>query len=212
MTSIRSFSEILRSAEGLSPEDRARYAAIIEEEANRLTRLLDDLLDLSVLENGQVVLDTRVGQLGDLLDRAIAAAGVRDTLRIQRDETREAITLDTDLDRLTQVFINVIANAGKYCEADSPMLTIRAEEQDGALIVDFVDNGFGIPSDRQAVIFEKFARIGETKAGGAGLGLAICKEIMARLGGDITYLRDQPGTAFRVRLPRVAGQALQAAQ
>ncbi|MEQ9259871.1 MAG: sensor histidine kinase [Roseovarius sp.] len=201
MTSIRSFSEILRDVGGLSTEERNRYAGIIQDEANRLTRLLDDLLDLSVLENGQVVLNSQTGRLSDLLDRAIAASGVPSSIAIRRDPEGERLVLTTDLDRLAQVFINLIANASKYCDAEAPCLTIRTALTEGMLVVDFIDNGSGIPKDRQAVIFEKFSRIGETKAGGAGLGLAICREIMGRLGGDITYLPGQEGTAFRVRLP-----------
>ena len=80
-------------------------------------------------------------------------------------------------------------------------LSISAKRDRTELKIDFVDNGSGIDTDQQAVIFEKFARIGATKAGGAGLGLAICREIMARLGGDITYLPGQSGAAFRVTLP-----------
>ena len=70
------------------------------------------------------------------------------------------------------------------------------------MVIDFTDNGSGIPPEKQAVIFEKFSRIGETKAGGAGLGLAICREIMARLGGSVGYLPGQTGAAFRVSLPQ----------
>ena len=212
MTSIRAFSEILRDSEGLSEADRNKYASIILEEATRLTRLLDDLLDLSVLENGQVVLNSQSGQLSDMLDRAISAAGVQDSLRIRRRREAEKIVLHTDLDRLAQVFINLISNAGKYCEAPSPELTIRPQLDNGNLVVDFIDNGPGIPTDQQAMIFEKFSRIGQTQAGGAGLGLAICREIMGRLGGDITYLPGQEGAAFRVVLPVREGATVQAAQ
>ena len=76
-------------------------------------------------------------------------------------------------------------------------------KQRGArVIVDFIDNGSGIPKDKQHIIFEKFARLtDQTRAGGAGLGLAICREIMANLGGSITYLPAQGGAAFRVTLP-----------
>ena len=64
-----------------------------------------------------------------------------------------------------------------------------------------------IPKAAQDVIFEKFSRLAEQKAGGAGLGLAICREIMARLGGGIAYLPGQGGTAFRVHLPRRMARA-----
>ena len=210
MTSIRAFSEILRDTSDLTAEEKSKYSSIIHDEAVRLTRLLDDLLDLSVLENGQVVLNTQTGLLSDLLDRAERAAGVQvGTLKVERDRAGEMRELTTDLDRLAQVFINLIANARKYCDGDPPVLSIRTHEVEGRLVIDFTDNGSGIPSEKQAVIFEKFSRIGETKAGGAGLGLAICREIMTRLGGSVSYLPGQKGAAFRVSLPlprRMAAQ------
>jgi hypothetical protein len=73
------------------------------------------------------------------------------------------------------------------------------------VVIDFTDNGSGIPAEKQAVIFEKFSRIGQTTVDGAGLGLAICREIMERLGGSVSYLPGQTGAAFRVSLPQ-AGQ------
>ncbi|MEL6571978.1 MAG: sensor histidine kinase [Pseudomonadota bacterium] len=202
MTSIRSFSEILRDTD-MSGDEHRHFAGIIHDEALRLTRLLDDLLDLSVLENGQVTLHKQVGQLTDLLDRAIGASGVLNSkLQIVRDHASEDVTLHTDLDRLVQVFVNVIANAEKYCQADSPELRIAVQYHDGRYSVDFADNGEGIAPEARTMIFEKFARIAdEGKAGGAGLGLAICRQIMARLDGEITYLTGQQGAAFRVTMP-----------
>ena len=203
MTSIRSFSEILRDAKGMKAADKTRYASIIHSETIRLTRLLDDLLDLSVLENGQVTLNMRTGQLADVLDQAVitALAGAARPLRIIRDKKAEAVTLATDLDRLAQVFINLAANAQKYCRANDPQLTINVQHDRETLTIDFIDNGDGIATDAQAVIFEKFFRISGVEGEGAGLGLAICHEIMTRLGGDIAYLPRDAGTAFRVTLP-----------
>jgi len=72
----------------------------------------------------------------------------------------------------------------------------------GRVSVDFIDNGSGIPEKSQSIIFEKFSRLTDiSRAGGAGLGLAICREIMANLGGSIEYLPGQGGAAFRVSLP-----------
>jgi hypothetical protein len=205
MTSIRAFSEILRDG-GLAPDELQKYATIIHGESLRLTRLLDDLLDLSVLESGQVVLNAQTGTLAEVLDRAVAATigGVPGGLRIVRDPGAEAVWLNTDMDRLAQVFINLIANARKYCDAPAPALELRVEAGDTGLVIDFVDNGTGIPLKDEALIFEKFSRLGQTRAPGAGLGLAICREIMHRLGGTITYLPGQGSAAFRVTLPRGA--------
>ncbi|WP_113913097.1 ATP-binding protein [Roseovarius dicentrarchi] len=202
MTSIRAFSEILLGGD-LTPEQLQKYASIIHAESLRLTRLLDDLLDLSVLESGQVVLNVQSGTLAQVLDRAISGAvgGAAGSLNIRRDAASEAVLLQTDIDRLAQVFINLIANARKYCDAAHPVLDIRAERDSTTLTVDFVDNGTGIPIEDEALIFEKFSRLGETRAPGAGLGLAICREIMHRLGGSVAYLPGQGGAAFRVTLP-----------
>ena len=209
MTSIRAFSDILRDGD-MSADALGRYAGIIHDEAVRLTRLLDDLLDLAVLENGQVTLHEQDGQLSDLLDRAVNATGVDDrTMKIVRSEKDENVDLTTDLDRLAQVFINLISNARKYCDAKSPQLMIRVNQREAEIEIDFIDNGSGIAPENQDLIFEKFSRISDTsKAGGAGLGLAICREVMHRLGGDVTYRVTSKGSAFRVTLPQRTAPAL----
>jgi len=117
------------------------------------------------------------------------------------------VKLETDLDRLVQVFVNVIANARKYCAVAQPSLRIQVHHQHGRHVVDFIDNGPGVAPENQAMIFEKFARIeDEGKAGSAGLGLAICREIMNRLGGGISYLEEPHGAGFRVTLPEAERQ------
>ncbi|MCJ7874648.1 ATP-binding protein [Phaeobacter sp. J2-8] len=205
MTSIRAFSEILRDTRDVSTEEKRKYSSIIHDKSVRLTRLLDDLLDLSVLESGQVNLNLRKGTLRSALDQAVAAAAAGEedaTLVIRRDTEAEECLLETDFDRLGQVFINLIANARKYCDAASPELTIHASVQEGGEVqVDFVDNGSGIPPEARDLIFEKFSRVSPQRAGGAGLGLSICRQIMDRLGGAIDYVPGEGKTHFRVTLP-----------
>ncbi|WP_209424881.1 ATP-binding protein [Pararhodobacter sp. SW119] len=210
MTSIRAFSEILMDDE-ITGEEQTKYARIIHDESIRLTRLLDDLLDLSVLEHGQVNLDIGQANLSELIDKSITASNSvlpqRD-FRILRHPADEQIALSTDTGRLTQVFINVLSNARKYCDAEAPVMRITVRRRGPKVSVDFIDNGSGIPKKSQALIFEKFWRLTDThKAGGAGLGLAICREIMVNLGGDITYVPGQGGAAFRVTFPIVLAPA-----
>lgn len=209
MSSIRAFSEILRDQDSLSDAEQSKFASIIHDETICLTRLLDDILDLSVMENGRVSLNLREGALSDVIDRALAAAAAGEAggLRIHRNHVSEVVKLHTDLDRLAQVFINLIANARKYCEAEAPALTIRVRDLGDTLCIDFIDNGAGVPEESRDMIFEKFSRISDQKAGGAGLGLAICRQIMERLGGTIAYLPGEGGGAFRVTLPRDAALA-----
>ena len=81
-------------------------------------------------------------------------------------------------------------------------------EVDGRHVVDFIDNGSGIPEESQAEMFEKFSRADDHRAGGgAGLGLAICREVMKRLGGEVDYIAGLGGAAFRVTLPSTASAA-----
>jgi Na+/proline symporter/nitrogen-specific signal transduction histidine kinase len=212
MTSIRAFSEILRDSDDVAQEDQSRYASIIHDEAQRLTRLLDDLLDLSVIENGQVNLNLREGTLKDALDRAVSSAAIGEDgaqLEIHRSPEAENIRLYTDLDRLSQVFINLIANARKYCDAEAPVLAIRVMQETDRVVIDFQDNGTGISLEAADMIFEKFARVSDQKAGGAGLGLAICRQVMTRLGGTVDYIPANKGANFRVVLPYRLAMAAQ---
>ena len=205
MTSIRAFSEILRDANGVSAVEQIKFSTIIQDESIRLTRLLDDLLDLSVLESGQVELNVQKGDLREIIDAAISPAiaggdGVHLTVTV--NHPLEDISITTDLDRLGQVFINLINNAQKYCDAETPELVITVGAGLEVLKVDFVDNGSGIEQEMQAVVFEKFARVSPQRAGGgAGLGLSICKQIMMRLGGDIKLLPSSGGAHFQIILP-----------
>jgi len=209
MTSIRSFSEILRQSESLAPENRQRYAGVIHDEALRLTRLLDDLLDLSVLENGEVTLKMRAADLEAVLSGALVTTGAEGSgLKVIRDAAVGELMLNTDPDRLAQVFINLIANAAKYCDAEHPELRIVTRDRGDRLTVDFIDNGSGVPAEARELIFEKFSRLSDHRAAGsAGLGLAICREIMGRLDGSIRYLPGQGGGAFRVTVPRGVAEA-----
>ncbi|WP_425038261.1 ATP-binding protein [Primorskyibacter sp. S187A] len=207
MTSIRAFAEILRDGGELGVEATAKYASIIHDESIRLTRLLDDLLDLSVLENGQVNLNIRDGLLSEAITQAVTTAAAGEDGRgiiVHRDEASEAIGLRTDFDRLGQVFINLVTNARKYCDAETPELTIKVKDTAQGLTLDFIDNGGGIAPEAHDLIFEKFARMNTQRAGGAGLGLSICKQIMMRLGGEITYIPSDGGAHFRLILPRQA--------
>ena len=156
------------------PSDQKRYASIIHDEAVRLTRLLDDLLDLGALESGSVRMKTTSVSLREAMDRAITASGVlQDTsFSVERNPAHEAHLVSADSDRLVQVFINLISNARKYCTGAAPRLTIAVAVRAGRVDVDFVDNGRGVPARSQTLIVRKiFARVPTgDKAGGAGSG------------------------------------------
>jgi hypothetical protein len=163
-----------------------------------------------VLENGRVTLNMDKAVLSDIMDRAISAAVAESQTRliINRDRAAEDISLWTDADRLAQVFINLISNAQKYCDAETPELTISVARTGQGVAVDFCDNGSGIPPRQEALIFEKFSRLDTARgAPGAGLGLAISLEVMSRLDGRLRFLPGPGGARFRVELPSAALQA-----
>ncbi|MEP1944289.1 MAG: ATP-binding protein, partial [Sulfitobacter sp.] len=164
--------------------------------------LLDDLLDLSVLENGQVSLNEQAVLLHDVLEQAVTTAQASSArgVEIRRQVDDETVQIFTDSDRLAQVFINLVTNAIKYCDSDAPVLDITVVKNGGQVVTTFTDNGSGIPEDSQTLIFEKFARLGGGDGDGAGLGLAICREIVTRLGGDIRYVPHAGGGSFEVRM------------
>ncbi len=97
---------------------------------------------------------------------------------------------------------------GNTATLTNPELRIEVRRRGAAVQVDFIDNGTGIPKKSQDLIFEKFSRLtDQAAAGGAGLGLAISREIMTKLGGQVAYLPGQGGAAFRVTLPLTQSQA-----
>ena len=183
---------------------------IIVRESERLTRLIDDHLDLARLEAGhsdwrpenvdpRSVLDESVEAIKGLLDNK----GVD----LELDLSPATVTLHVDRDRLTQVFINLLSNAAKFSAARDPSVKVRGEVMDGGYLVSITDNGNGITKDEQAVIFNKFARGGKypvdkPRPSGSGLGLAIARHVVEHCKGKI-WVESPPGrgATFRVFVP-----------
>ena len=207
MTSIRSFSEILLQGQGVTPNDRRRFIAIIHDESLRLTRLLDEILDISRLEAGTVDLPLQPIATGAAIDAACDAvsgmtrsAGVKCAVAA----TSEEFWVRANGDRLRQVLINILSNAIKYNAAASPRIDIRATANGNAVYIDIIDNGGGVSRADATVIFDKFARGSRAASDiGAGLGLPISRAIMRAMGGDLTVEFTPNGTSyFRASLAR----------
>ena len=205
MTSIRSFSAILMSDGTVDRAQFARFSSIINDESQRLTRILDDILDLSFLESGKVKLNLQHKNLGEMLEQSIIASRSSQTtskVDIRLSNRFSDITLLTDADRLTQVFINLISNAIKYNDKPKPIIKLDVQEQPNGITVTISDNGPGIAEGEGEIIFEKFSKLSSGGAsGGVGLGLSICAEIMRNLGGSIRFLPSRSGATFEVIIP-----------
>ena len=112
-------------------EQFARFSSIINDESQRLTRILDDILDLSFLESGKVKLNLQVKNLGGILEQSITASSTSydiSNVDIRLSKKFHGVKLLTDADRLTQVFINLISNAIKYNDKPKPIIKIDLEE------------------------------------------------------------------------------------
>lgn len=191
LTSIRSFSEILHDHPQLDAATRSQYLAVIIQEAERLTRLINQVLDLSRLEAGRAE-----WQMGDVNPRDVIEHAVAATSRLFGEK---AATLDValpddvprieaDHDRLVQVVINLLSNAAKFCAETGGRVEVSLRALPDAIRVDVRDNGTGIAPKDHEVIFEKFRQAGDTltaKPRGTGLGLPISREIIQHFGGRL---------------------------
>jgi signal transduction histidine kinase len=200
--------ELLREGlENTPPAQLKELVLSLERGTLRLTRLIDNLLESVRIEAGQ--LDVR-RQTIDILDVVEDARGLVDALLQQRRQPLEVnivegLTVQGDAPRLTQVFVNLIANASKFAP-EGTTVRVGAEERDGNVVAWVEDAGPGLPSGEDpGVLFERFRRGGaqEPEPGGLGLGLWITRSIVERHGGSITAARTGEGlTRFTLTLPR----------
>jgi signal transduction histidine kinase/DNA-binding response OmpR family regulator len=179
---------------------------VVVSEGERLTKLIDDVLDLAKIEAGKFTWNLTSVSLKDVIDRAVAATASlfeAKKLMLLRDLDPDLPTITGDQDRLIQVVINLISNAVKF--TDSGSIKCAAHQRDNDLVVSVTDSGIGIAPDDQPKVFEKFKQVGDTltdKPKGTGLGLPICKEIVEYHGGRI-WVESEPGkgSTFSFTLP-----------
>ncbi|MCW5633786.1 MAG: histidine kinase [Rubrivivax sp.] len=211
LTSIRAMAEILHTHPDLEPARRAQFVAVIVKESERLTRLINQVLDLAKLESG--LADWHPGEvdLRALIEEAAASTAALFRERGVRLELRlpdQVPTLRSDADRVTQVLWNLLSNAAKFSRAEGGEVVVTLHERPDVLQVDVADNGEGIDPAHHRDIFEKFRQLGDTltyKPKGSGLGLSISREIIRRLGGRLWLASEVGrGATFSFTLPRVS--------
>jgi Na+/proline symporter/nitrogen-specific signal transduction histidine kinase len=209
LTSIRSFSEILLDHPTLEQQQRQEFLRIIVTESERLTRLINDMLDLAKIEAGKLEWHMESVSASEVAREAATALGqlFRDKrVKLEVKLTDGLSTTIADRDRLFQVIVNLLSNAVKFSPAEVGLVALTVENEANGVRLSVADNGPGIaPSDREA-IFERFRQVGDTLTGkpeGSGLGLAISRMIVEHFGGR-TWVEDVPGggAIFRVWLPR----------
>jgi signal transduction histidine kinase len=205
LTSIKGFSQAILDGTARDKEAQLKAARVIEDESKRMMRLVDELLELSKLESGQVNMVKEPTDLKELLQQC------REIFMMRAEEKGLQFTTDVeplppvngDIDRLEQVFSNLLDNAFKHTPAGGKVSIAARQPSPNFVEVIVLDTGPGIPPDQLPHVFERFYRADAsgTKTG-TGLGLAIAREIARAHGGDIK-VNSVPGegTEFLVRLP-----------
>ena len=208
LTSIRAFSEILQDNPALDIAERSRFLSILVKESERLTRLINQVLDVAKLESGAAEWQNMMLDVREIVDDAVNATSqlfkVKNvTLELKLPEAPVPVVADRD--RLMQVMLNLLSNSIKFCDADRGRVTVSVSQRQDSVQVDVADNGIGIAMEDQAYIFEKFRQVGDTfteKPPGSGLGLAICRQIVSHFGGRLWVESERlQGATFSFSLP-----------
>jgi len=211
LTSIRGYAELFRRGAQERPQDLAKAMGAIEQEAERMAMLVEDLLLLARLDETRPI-ERQPVPLDQLVEAAVESARVVDPDRPVRIELAERPLLVTgDAARLRQVIDNLLANIRTHTPADAPA-AVALEMLDGHVVLTVEDRGPGIPETEQERIFDRFMRLDPARgraSGGAGLGLAVVQSIVAAHGGSVRYRPANPnGSIFEVTLPADRATAL----
>lgn len=208
LTSIRAFSEILHDNPDLDRLQRTNFLEIILKESERLTRLINQVLDLAKLESGAAEWAAEAVDLAALIRDVLASTSgmLQDKgVHIQMALPEATPLIFVDRDRITQVLLNLLSNAIKFCQAGSGEIRVTLEEDNGQVQVNITDNGPGLSPQEQAVIFDKFRQVSDSAAGkpqGTGLGLPISMQIIRYYGGELwVESKSGEGATFCFTLP-----------
>ena len=211
LTAIRMFAETLALDRRENPDTRREYLDTIVNETERLTRLLDNVLDLSKIERGQKRYRLQPTTLADVIERCarmlqypLAQKGFH--LRVDADDAMPPVAADEDA--LEQAVLNLLTNAMKY-SGESRDIDLRLHRADGEAIIEVKDRGVGIPPKHKARVIEKFYRVPSAEQSGipgTGLGLTLVEHIVAAHGGRLEIESEVGhGSTFSIHLPLEAG-------
>ena len=207
LTAIRMFAETLRGGRLEQEETREEYLDTIVSESERLSRLVDNVLDFSRIERGQKTYRFRPASLGAVVRaaaRAVQYPLASQGFRLETEVEEDVSVARADPDALEQAVLNLLTNAIKY-SGDSRQIGLRLRRLDGSAEIQVVDRGIGIPAEEQTRVFEKFYR-SPTRENellpGTGLGLTLVEHVARAHGGRVTVeSRPGEGSTFSIRIP-----------
>ncbi|MDD3448734.1 MAG: response regulator, partial [Gammaproteobacteria bacterium] len=216
LTSIRgSLGLVIGGVSGDLPEQARGLIEIANKNSERLSRLINDILDAEKIESGRMAFDIRPVALLPIIEQVIEANQAYATqygVHIVLESAEEGLSVLADPDRLSQVFTNLLSNAAKF-SPQGGAVNVAVAENAGEVRIAITDAGAGIPEEFRPHVFEKFSQADASdtrRSGGTGLGLSIAKAIVERLGGRIDF-ESVPGagTTFTVDLPLWSGPGTQ---
>lgn len=206
LTSVIGYLSLLDETPDMPPEQKAKYVGIALEKAYRLEQLINEFFEITrfnlqaiVLNKEKINLQFMLQQMADEFYPMLTPQGKQVSVDVP-----DGLTLWGDADKLARVFNNILKNAIAYSYENS-IIDISAQQQDKNIIITFTNQGNPIPQEKMETIFEKFFRLDtsrSTNTGGAGLGLAIAKEIVNAHRGDIFVQSNTKKTIFTVVLPQ----------
>jgi signal transduction histidine kinase len=219
LTSIRAFTEILLDDPDVELGQRKNFLGIITKETERLTRLINQVLDLAKIESGKAEWVESAVDMKEVISDTLAAMGQlfkEKNIVVEAGLPERVSPVTADLDRMIQVMLNLLSNAVKFCDAASGRIGIALTERDGCIRVDVRDNGRGISAKDQGEIFSKFHQVGGVladKPRGSGLGLHISRQIVEHFGGRMWVESEiGRGACFSFTLPTGAAAGERFAQ
>ncbi len=201
LTSIRAFSEILQDDQDIGLSEQQKFLSIITKESERLTRLIDQILDLAKMEAGRMDWTMSLVEPSTAIRDALAVLDgliKESNIELHLDIATDIPNVRADRDKFIQVVINVVSNAIKFCAHPGGIITVNARQHNSMLMVSISDNGKGILPEHRDFIFEKFHQSSQNSNEmpiGTGLGLAICRQIISFFGGEIWADNDVSGGA-----------------
>jgi signal transduction histidine kinase len=209
LTSIKMFSELLREKKDLSAEKRDEFVSVIENESERLSRLIKNILDLSQIERGVKSYDFRDVDLNTMINKVVQLMRFsieQNGFVLNLDVLNEPVFISADEDAVISCIVNLISNAMKYSLVEKEILIRTAKENDCALVA-ISDKGVGISEEEQDKIFETFYRSDNEQlqnVAGVGLGLTITSHIIKAHKGRIT-IKSKPdtGSTFTLLFPLI---------
>ena len=210
LTAIRAYVDTLLGmpAEGLPREELSRFLRVINDESQRLARLIESVLDLNRFDSGHLRLRRQTVDMVEIVEdtvRLLAPAGQAGGVALKVVSTAADTRVDADRDQMRQLVLHLGSNAVKFTPSGGTT-TFRLDENDGEIVLRVEDTGIGIPEQALERIFERFYQVDSSlvrRYGGTGLGLAICKSIVDWHGGRV-FATSTPGqgSCFTVVLPR----------